>query len=31
MGKLIGALKQHPEAALIDFGAVSKIAQSKLT
>ncbi len=30
MGKVIGALKQRPEAALIDFGAVSKIVQSKL-
>lgn len=30
MGKVIGALKQRPEAALIDFGAVSKIIQSKL-
>jgi uncharacterized protein YqeY len=30
MGKVIGALKQHPEAGLIDFGAVSKIVQAKL-
>ena len=30
MGKVIGALKQRPEAALIDFGAVSKIIQAKL-
>jgi uncharacterized protein YqeY len=30
MGKVIGALKQRPEAALIDFGAVSKIVQAKL-
>lgn len=30
MGKVIGALKQHPEAALIDFGIVSKLVQSKL-
>ncbi|MEO6873530.1 MAG: GatB/YqeY domain-containing protein [Opitutaceae bacterium] len=30
MGKVIGALKQRPEAPLIDFGAVSKIIQSKL-
>ncbi|MBI2515480.1 MAG: GatB/YqeY domain-containing protein [Opitutae bacterium] len=30
MGKVIGALKQRPEAALIDFGAVSKLIQSKL-
>ncbi|ATC65956.1 glutamyl-tRNA amidotransferase [Nibricoccus aquaticus] len=30
MGKVIGALKKHPDAALIDFGAVSKIVQAKL-
>jgi len=30
MGKVIGALKARPEAGLIDFGAVSKIVQSKL-
>ncbi len=30
MGKVIGALKQRPEAALIDFGAVSKLIQAKL-
>ncbi len=30
MGKVIGALKQHPEAALIDFGVVSKLVQAKL-
>ncbi len=30
MGKVIGALKQRPEAGLIDFGAVSKLIQSKL-
>ena len=30
MGKVIGALKQLPEASLIDFGAVSKLIQSKL-
>jgi uncharacterized protein YqeY len=30
MGKVIGALKKHPEAALIDFGAVSKLIQAKL-
>jgi uncharacterized protein YqeY len=30
MGKVIGALKQRPEAPLIDFGAVSKLVQSKL-
>lgn len=30
MGKVIAALKQRPEAAVIDFGAVSKIVQAKL-
>lgn len=30
MGKVIGALKQRPEAALIDFGAASKLIQTKL-
>lgn len=30
MGKVIGALKQRPEAGLIDFGAVSKLVQAKL-
>ncbi|MSU46939.1 MAG: glutamyl-tRNA amidotransferase [Lacunisphaera sp.] len=30
MGKVIGALKHRPEAALIDFGAASKLIQSKL-
>ncbi len=30
MGKVIGALRQRPEAALIDFGAASKIVQAKL-
>ncbi len=30
MGKVIAALKQRPEAALLDFGAVSKIIQAKL-
>ena len=30
MGKVIGALKQSPEAALLDFGAVSKLVQAKL-
>jgi len=30
MGKVIGALKQRPEAGLIDFGAASKIIQAKL-
>jgi uncharacterized protein YqeY len=30
MGKVIGALKQRPEAAQIDFAAVSKLVQAKL-
>jgi len=30
MGKVIAALKKHPDAALIDFGAVSKLVQAKL-
>jgi uncharacterized protein len=30
MGKVIGALKQRPEAPLIDFGAASKIIQARL-
>ncbi len=30
MGKVIGALKQRPEAVLIDFGAASKLIQAKL-
>jgi uncharacterized protein YqeY len=30
MGKVIGALKQRPEAALIDFAAASKLVQAKL-
>lgn len=30
MGKVIGALKQRPEAPLIDFSAVSKLVQAKL-
>jgi len=30
MGKVIGALKQRPEASLIDFGAASKLIQSRL-
>lgn len=30
MGKVIGTLKQKPEAPLIDFGAVSKRVQAKL-
>ena len=28
--KVIGALKQRPEAPLLDFGAVSKLVQAKL-
>jgi uncharacterized protein YqeY len=31
MGRVIGALKKHPDAALIDFGAASKLIQAKLT
>ncbi len=31
MGKVIGALKQLPEAGLIDFGAASKLIQTKLS
>ncbi|MDB6095025.1 MAG: glutamyl-tRNA amidotransferase [Verrucomicrobia bacterium] len=31
MGKVIAALKLSPEAGLIDFGAASKLVQSKLT
>jgi uncharacterized protein len=31
MGRVIGALKKHPDAGRIDFGAVSKLLQSKLT
>jgi uncharacterized protein YqeY len=31
MGKVIGALKKHADAALIDFSAVSKIVQAKLS
>lgn len=31
MGKVMAALKQRPEAGLLDFGAVSKLLQSKLT
>ncbi len=31
MGKVIAALKQRPEAGIIDFGAASKLVQSKLT
>ena len=30
MGKVMAALKQRPEAALLDFGAVSKLLQAKL-
>jgi len=30
MGKVMGALKQHPQAGLIDFGAISKLIQAKL-
>ncbi len=30
MGRVMGALKQRPEAALIDFGAASKLIQAKL-
>ncbi len=30
MGKVIATLKKLPEAALIDFGAVSKVIQAKL-
>ncbi|MFI5336192.1 MAG: GatB/YqeY domain-containing protein [Opitutales bacterium] len=30
MGKVIGALKQRPEAGLIDFSAASKLIQAKL-
>jgi uncharacterized protein YqeY len=30
MGKVIGVLKKRPEAALIDFGVVSKLVQAKL-
>jgi len=30
MGKVIGLLKQRPDAGAIDFGAVSKVVQSKL-
>lgn len=30
MGKVIAALKKRPEAALIDFGSVSKLVQTKL-
>lgn len=30
MGKVIGALKKHADASLLDFGAVSKLVQAKL-
>ena len=30
MGKVIAALKKHPDAGLLDFAAVSKTVQSKL-
>ncbi len=30
MGKVMGALKKHPQAGLIDFGAISKLIQAKL-
>jgi len=30
MGKVMGQLKQHPDAGLIDFGAASKYVQAKL-
>ena len=30
MGKVIGALRKHPDASLLDFGAVSKLIQAKL-
>ncbi len=31
MGKVMAALKQHPSAELIDFGAASKLIQGKLS
>ena len=31
MGKVIGLIKKRPDASLIDFGAVSKALQGKLT
>jgi uncharacterized protein YqeY len=31
MGKVIAALKQTPEAGIIDFGAASKLIQARLT
>jgi uncharacterized protein YqeY len=30
MGKVIGALKKHPDAGLIDFSVVSRLVQAKL-
>ncbi|HVT74631.1 MAG TPA: GatB/YqeY domain-containing protein [Lacunisphaera sp.] len=30
MGRVIGALKQRPEAAMIDFAAASKLVQARL-
>jgi uncharacterized protein YqeY len=30
MGRVIGALKKHPDAGLIDFGAVSRLVAAKL-
>ena len=30
MGKVMAVLKARPDAELIDFGAVSKLVQSKL-
>lgn len=30
MGRVIGALKKHPDAGLLDFAAVSKLIQAKL-
>jgi uncharacterized protein YqeY len=30
MGKVMGMLKKHPEASLIDFGAASKLIREKL-
>ena len=30
MGKIIGALKKHPDAGLIDFAQASKLVQAKL-
>lgn len=30
MGKVIGLLKKHPDAGLIDFSAVSKLVQARL-